>query len=212
MNDLALDVISDGSNNVSNPYTALTAAIGYEFRDIPVSLEAGRTYIPVSLEAGRTYHGNPGSMTDFSYTLKTAYDKISVVIDTRGKNRVVYVVNETDIYLMGGVEILSAVGIKNRLKAAITTENYGEFYVVGEGSGIVKDYDNDPFFDVPNAMKFEIGWQKDLSANLSIGIKGGISNGNSPQYYMDDVSYADPELFDEGQKAQYVMLTLNLKW
>ncbi len=165
------------------PNNAIKASVTYAPKNSPIKVEATRAW---QLSVGSVPVQNP--------VIRTDYDRLSLVIDTRNGANKPYIVTSTGFYAFEGVEGMSAVGIKEHFKAVIPTEKLGEFYVVFDASAIVANRSKDPFYEAPLALSFGAGWTKQIYRSLTLGadVKSGTSQ--RPFYLFEEPGSVTPEM------------------
>lgn len=161
-------------------------------------INAGVTYSPdgkpYRIEARRTMELSMVTIADQNPKLRTAYDRISLIIDTRSGKNVPYIVNETGIYFFGGMENMDAIGIKEHFRATVPTENLGDFYVIFDGSKIVANRAQDPFYEDPGSLAFGTGWTDRITHALTVGAEVDVTNGNTPFFLFEEPGTVTPEM------------------
>jgi hypothetical protein len=145
------------------------------------------------LEFARSLQLLPDSMVDPGYGLKTAYDQVSVVYDTRGTQKQAYLYFRGDYYAFDGISDLSASGVRAALRAAVPSRNWGEFALVLETSRILKNRFQDPFFDTLPSAEVSLEWLRRLSLNLDVGSTLKLNNGRRPASYFESPNQAIPD-------------------
>ena len=149
---------------------------------------------PFTVEATRAWQVSVATVTSQKPAIRTDYDKINLVIDTRDGSNRPYIVNSTGVYLFEGVENMSAVGIKEHFKAVIPTEKLGEFYVVFDASAIVANAAQDPFYEAPLALTFGTGWTRKIYKALNVGVDLSASTSQRPFYLFEEPGTVTPEM------------------
>jgi hypothetical protein len=198
INDLGTTTKSDRSRL----FNQLTSSIGYR---------PGKGFI--GLKAMRSTIFTHNSLTEQeTVSPQTQYDKISVVIDSRPFSRKVYLINISEVYMFEGADKMSAIGIRNKLKAALEVGKLGRFYVLLDKSQIAQNTSADPFYEVPDSLRVELGWRKEVVKDLAMEARVGTTNGNSPHYYMDDLDQAVPEIGGEGIQCNYGVMLLQYRF
>jgi len=167
--------------DASLPWHSITAALSYAPKDSPVAAEIAR-----QLELG------PTNWTKITPKLRSSFDKISIVVDSSKINKKVYVVAKGEVYLMGGFEAMDAVGIKASLKAAINSEELGEFYVVEELSGIVANPSKDPFYESEKSITIKAGYNKIVVPGVSVGGSLAATKGR-PYFLFEEPGAVTPD-------------------
>lgn len=165
----------------------------------------------LSVDASRTVNVAIGSIVDPKSKLITAYDKISVVIDTRGKSKQVYLVNKTDVYLFGGVENMDAIGIKNQLKAVISSEKLGEVYLVQESTGIVANPSKDPYYVHGPSVSLGVGYEKSFGSHVKTGVDLSYQYGR-PFWLFEDAGKVTPDSGSADKPVAAGQLWTRLVW
>jgi hypothetical protein len=167
---------SDGNYNTSGGEVKVKAGVEQTWKDLPLTVAVERVYelVPSRID------------NQFNPKLQTSYDRVSVVIDTRGNNksdkdRKIYLVAGTDVYLLEGMESRAAVAIKNAVKAVVPAGRLGQFSVGGEMAKFVGNKSKDPFYDLPTGVNMSLDWSKDYSKTGTIGASVNYSKG--PQIF-----------------------------
>ncbi len=166
--------------DASIPANELSASVKWAPKKLPISVEGKR-----AMEIGAV------SNSKNAPKIRTTYDKLSVIIDTRGGSKKVYLVSETNLYLMEGVESLSAVGIKEKLRAGVASDKLGDFYLVFDAAAVVAQ--KDPFYESAPYLGFGTGWEKKLTKFLSIGALVEITSPNPPFFMFEEPGSVTPE-------------------
>ncbi len=91
--------------------------------------------------------------------LRTDYDKVSVVYDSRNPEKPeAYLVAGGELYLFDGIQKSTAKGLRTFLKQAVPTERLGEFSVLADLSKITAS--KDTYFDQPLVKTLGVDWTK----------------------------------------------------
>lgn len=173
INTVALDLKPIGGDQKkatsSGIRNEVKVGVDHEWKDLNLTVSADRTWnwMPVDIE--QKHHN---SMT-------TAYDRIGVMYDTSkpGKNEA-YLVVGADVYFLEGVNVTSAVALKNSIKAVIPTEKLGTFSVGADLGRIVSNKSKDPFYDTVPVTSVHIDWSKKLSKLVEVGASVSHTRGN----------------------------------
>jgi len=197
MIDIGMPVVKNGLVNLSAPQHELIAGLKH------------RTTPWMSIEAARTYQIGPKTTTDISPVLRTAYDKINVIVDSRSALRKVYIVNETGAYLMEGVDELSAVGLKNRIKAAVPAAKLGEFSVIYDIGTMVSNASKDPFYEVPGAQSVRLLWEKAFR-RFRTGVEVGYATAERPFFLFEQPGMVTPELSNQKKGNGWARFMINV--
>jgi hypothetical protein len=126
--------------------------------------------------------------------IRTAFDKLNLVVDTRGKNTKLYVMVDSSLYLFGGTEKMDAVGVREKIKAAYSTAHLGEVGIIGDLSGMVSNKAGDPFYKHPWSVSLGLNWQAQINQVLSIGADLVGTNGNRPFVLFEEPGTVIPEM------------------
>jgi hypothetical protein len=148
---------------------------------------------PVSVGIERTINMVPTDATQYGHpTLRTAYDKISVIYDNSGKEDKAYLVMQGNVYAMEGITKNSATGLRAQLQAVIPAQNRGEFVVVADASKIARNPAKDPFYDTPLSTRFGVTWRKAISKALEVGASVEVSKNRMNSVFTDQNDIATP--------------------
>ncbi len=148
---------------------------------------------PIRIRAERNLELQKRSINDQRMTVRTSFDKLSVVIDTRGGSSKAYVVTDIGVYLFEGIEKMSAVGLRNRIRAGVESDKLGDFYVVGDVSAILANPSKDPFYEAAPAVSFGAGWEKRLNKILSVGADLNLGTSAQPFFVFEEPGSVVPE-------------------
>ena len=170
------------AENFSAPAHRLTPSIEYRVARLPVTIGGGRS---LELVPRDQYS---------KVALQTAYDKVNVVIDHRGKDDHVVIISNSEAYLFGGAERSNAVGLRELLSVAVPTEKHGEFAVIFDISKIAQNKNNDPFFDLPVFASIKAQWKKAVSKVLEIGTDMEVKKNGTPFFLFEQVGSVVPDL------------------
>jgi len=159
--------------NISTPDNQLTPSLEYRLKTLPVTIEAGRT-LQVT-----------GKDQFSKVDLKTAYDKVNIVVDRRGHKDAVVIISNSEAYLFGGAEQRDAIGLRQLLSVAVPTEKHGEFSVIFDISKIIENKKEDPFYDLPLFASLKAQWKKAVGRLIEIGTDVEMRKGNSPFFLFE---------------------------
>lgn len=126
----------------------------------------------VTLTGERSWHVVPKSARSFDPSIKTAFDRVGIVIDTRGKEDKAYVTAAGSLYALEGLGKPGATGWHAQIKAAIDSGAVGEFSVVSDLSSVVSNKSGDPYFEAYRnqlASSHSVQWSKWWTKNLQTG-------------------------------------------
>jgi hypothetical protein len=141
---------------------------------------------PVKVGIERTIDVVPTDSTQYVHpTLRTAYDKISVIYDTSGKESKAYLVAQGNVYAMEGITKSSATGVRAQLEAVIPVQNRGEFIVVADASKITSNKSKDPFYDTPLSTRLGVTWRKAITKAIEVGASVEVSKNRMNSVFAD---------------------------
>ncbi|MEK7690489.1 MAG: hypothetical protein AAB425_05660, partial [Bdellovibrionota bacterium] len=139
--------------------------------------------------------------------LFTTYDRIHVVVDTRGRsakngNNKVYLVTEAGFYIFDGLENSTAWGVQAFITAHFPAGKIGQLSVIGqiEDAGKIKD---DPLFEV--ATQWGVGTQfektifKARGFRTDAAVSGSVKSGGARFGVMDTPDFFLEENANSGQ-------------
>lgn len=152
-------------NDATAPYVAGTASVTYQPKPW------------IALSYARKIEVAHNNNTEEIPKPRTAYDKISVILDAKlGK---VYLYNKGELYLFEGIENTSAIGVREYFKARLPAGVLGEFSVCVDVSKVIANPSGDPFYQSDLHAVFGVGWSRALikkylqiGANLSYDATG----------------------------------------
>lgn len=157
-------------NNTSGIRTELKAGVDHEWKELNLKVSADRTWSWMPVDIGQKHTG----------TLTTSYDRVGVIYDTsRGDDKKeAYLVVGADVYFLEGVNVNSAVALKNSIKAVLPTEKLGTFSVSADMAKIVSNKSKDPFYDLSPVSSVSLNWSKQLSKMVEVGSSVSYTKGN----------------------------------
>lgn len=137
-----------------------------------------------------------------SNSLRTAYDRFSVIVDNREKDPKVFISNRSDLYVFQGIGSRAATGVRDMLKAAIPAGKLGEFSVIADLSKVVSNPSQDPFYDSPLSKSLAATWRKVVLHSLEIGAGASVSNGPAPFLFTDPGTTLSPALTNDVRQVR----------
>ncbi len=181
-----------------------------------VGLEFHPERIPVSVEVERGFEATRSNLDSQTMSLATSHDVLRVIVDSRkldpNHNPRVYIVNKAELYLFDGVEKISAVGLRNVLKAGLRAGQMGEITLVGEISGIAANASNEGIFKLPTAYKLGVNWDKALSQILSVGSNLNVSSAARPYFLFEEPGSVIPDIAEPQSVQLNAMAFVRLKF
>jgi hypothetical protein len=124
----------------------------------------------VKVNAERLYQTVPRSVAyGQKPTLATAYDRVNVIVDTRGNENKAYLVMNGSAYAFEGINKTAATGIRAQLQAVIPAGVRGDFVVIADASKITSNKSKDPFYDTPISKSLGITWRKAINNAIEVG-------------------------------------------
>ncbi|WP_413942808.1 hypothetical protein [Bdellovibrio sp. HCB-162] len=173
INTVALDLRPPGGDQKkttsSGVRNEIKAGVDHQWKDLNLTVSADRTWSWQPRDIEQTHHGE----------LNTTYDRIGVIYDTsKPDKKEAYLVVGTDVYFLEGVNVTSAVALKNSIKAVVPTEKLGTFSVGADLGRIVSNKSKDPFYDTVPVSSVHIDWTKKLSKLVEIGASVSQTRGN----------------------------------
>jgi len=153
----------------SGTRTEMKAGVDHQWKDLNLTVSADRTWswMPMDIEQ---HHKNK---------LTTTYDRVGVLYDTsKPDKKEAYLIVGTDVYFLEGVNVSSAVALKNSIKAVIPTEKLGTFSVGADLGRVVANKSKDPFYDTVPVSSVHIDWTKKLSKLVEVGASVSQTQGN----------------------------------
>lgn len=176
INSVNLDFRPKGGDQTKNTTagtrTDVKAGLEHEWKDLNLKVSADRTwsFIPVDIEQKEHPH------------MQTTYDRVGVIYDTsNGNKKEAYLVVGTDVYFMEGINVSSAVAVKNSIKAVLPTEKLGTFTVAADLGKFVSNKSNDPFYETVPTTSVGIDWSKPLNKLIEVGANLTYTKGNQIQ-------------------------------
>ncbi|MFL5814938.1 MAG: hypothetical protein ACJ763_15290 [Bdellovibrionia bacterium] len=181
---IALDAKTIDFKNFKNGMATLQIRPGIEWAS---------TKEPVKVGIERTIDVVPTDSTQYVHpTLRTAYDKISVIYDTSGKESQAYLVAQGNVYAMEGITKNTATGLRAQLEAVIPVQNRGEFIVVADASKITSNKSKDPFYDTPLSTRLGVTWRKAITKAIEVGASVEVSKNRMNSVFADEKDVVTP--------------------
>ncbi|QDK38203.1 hypothetical protein [Bdellovibrio sp. NC01] len=152
--------------------TEVKAGVEHEWKDLNLKASADRTwgFIPVEIEQKHRPK------------MQTTYDRVGIVYDTsKPDKKEAYLVVGADVYFLEGVNVNSAVAVKNSIKAVLPTEKLGTFTIAADLGKIVSNKSKDPFYDTVPTTSVGIDWNKQLNKMLDVGFNVSYTKGTQIQ-------------------------------
>ncbi len=171
-----------GIANASAPAHDISAGLEYKATD------------HITIDGTRHWELGVDNLSNQKIKVQTAYDAIDVIYDTRSNDKKAYLVIDSKLYLMEGVENLSAIGLKEKLKLAIPTEKRGTFTVMGEAEGMVNNRSRDAFYNTPASSDVSATWEKIIQHSVKVGASATLATKDQPFYLFEDRSAVRPDL------------------
>lgn len=164
-----IEINTEALNIASGARTELKAGLEHEFKELNLKVSADRTWSWQPIDIEQKFNGR----------MTTTYDRIGVMYDTSNPDKKeAYLVVGTDVYLLEGVNVSSAVALKNSIKAVIPTEKLGTFSVGADLGRIVSNKSKDPFYDTVPVSSVHVDWSKKISKLVEVGASVSRTRGN----------------------------------
>jgi hypothetical protein len=160
-------------------------------------ISAGVDYKPnehLTVGGARHWEVSANDLASQAAKVQTAYDAVDVIYDTRGKDKKVYLVVDSKLYLMEGAQKLSAVGLQEKLKLAIPMRKRGTFTVIGQAEDVVNNRRHDAFYDTPATGGISASWEKLIQKSVKAGASATLATKNRPFYLFENQSQVRPDL------------------
>lgn len=173
INTVALDLRPMGGdqkkNTASGARTELKAGLEHEFKELNLKVSADRTWSWQPIDIEQKYNGR----------MTTTYDRIGIMYDTsKPDKKEAYLVVGTDVYFLEGVNVSSAVALKNSIKAVIPTEKLGTFSIGADLGRIISNKSKDPFYNTVPVSSVHVDWSKKISKLVEVGASVSHTRGN----------------------------------
>lgn len=164
----------------------LRAGVGWNSKSDMVKVNAERLYeaVPRSVAYGQ------------APTLGTAYDKVSVVVDTRGKGDKAYLVMNGSAYAFEGINKNAATGLRAQLQAVIPAGVRGDFVVIADASKVTSNKSKDPFYDTPISTRLGLTWRKAINKALEVGASVDVRKNKMNSIFSDSKDAVVPGISD----------------
>ncbi len=164
--------------------------------------------LKLETEVERNWQIVPQSNTlNGPYKSQVKYDRVGVIWNSDSNKA--YIQVGADVYFMEGADKMSAVGIKNAIKAVVPAGNWGTFSAGVEVGKIVQNKSKDPFYDLPAAKSIVLDWTKKVLRTFRIGAKVEHTTGNGIQPFSV-IGPIGPELQTAPSTTGLVYLTTEL--
>lgn len=147
--------------------TELSAGVEHQWKNLPIRTGVERTF---QLVPQSTTLNNP-------LRPQTKYDKVSIIYDGRGENKKYYIQADGDLYLLDGMDKMSAVGVRNSVKAVVPAGNLGTFAIGAEIGKIIQNKSKDPYYDLPASKSAFIEWGKTIMKATDLGAQVSYTKG-----------------------------------
>ncbi|MDG0816236.1 hypothetical protein NWE73_07660 [Bdellovibrio sp. PAP01] len=175
INSINLDLKPKGSEQTKTT----TAGTRTEFK---VGAEQEWKDLNLKASADRTWAFIPMIEQHQKSKPTTAYDRVGVMYDTsKPDKKEAYLVVGSDVYFLEGVNVSSAVALKNSIKAVIPTEQLGTFTLSADLAKVVQNKSKDPFYDTVPTTSVGIDWNKQLNKLVDVGFNVNYTKGNQIQ-------------------------------
>jgi hypothetical protein len=168
-------------------------------RELKAGIEQAWKELPLKVDIERTWEIRPTPETlNGPYRMETKHDRVGVIWDQKSSEQKVYVTVSGDVYLLEGAEKMSAIGLRNAIKASVPTDNLGTFSVALELGKVVNNKSKDPFYDLPASTSIVVDWRKKVFKASEVGVSLSHTKGPSAQPFSV-IGSVGPQL-DDGLK------------
>lgn len=151
----------------------------------------------VKVNAERLYQAVPRSVAYGNMPkLGVANDKVSVIVDTRGKEDKAYLVMNGSAYAFEGIGKNAATGLRAQLKAVIPAGVRGDFVVVADAAKVTSNKSKDPFYDTPISTSIGVTWRKAISKALEVGASVDVRKNKMNSVFVDSNDAVVPGISD----------------
>ncbi len=175
---------STGSGN-----SRLDAGLAYQPKNSNVTLGLDRTFEFVPRDSGVNLKLKP----------ETSYDKVSIIIDSRGDKTQPYLSYRGELYIMEGFAADAARGLRHAIQAVVPSEQLGDFSVVLDINRITHNTAKDPFYDVPASSTIKAAWRKSLTQATEIGAEVSRED-HQPYFAFEEPGQVTPGLLNSNSK------------
>lgn len=179
------------SIDLKSQTTDLTAGVEQKWDGLPLTAAIERKW---SLKPKPDTLNGPYSMT-------TDWDKVGVVWDQSSKDGKVFLTVGTEVFMLEGAEKMSAIALKNSIKAAVPVDRIGTFSVIIDYGKVVQNKSKDPYYDLPATKAVTLDFNRKVYKAATLGAQVTYNKGPSIQPFSV-IGPVSPELPDNSSKLK----------